>query len=165
MFHDSRLTIHELPVSIATGNRDVEVMFIQDRNESRGFFVEVWRKYQAGEGLEPLERLLLGVMLEHPEYHALLADTDTALGAEYIPEGGLDNPFLHMGMHIALREQVGADRPAGITAVYRRLLSRYDDGHALEHAMMECLGEALWSAQRRELPPDETAYMDCLKKL
>jgi hypothetical protein len=140
-------------------------MFIQGRNENRRYFVEVWRKYREGEGLEPLEQLVLGVALAHPEYHALLTDMDIALGAEYSPEGGVSNPFLHMGMHIAIREQVGADRPAGITALYRQLSKKYDNEHALEHAMMECLGEALWSAQRRGLPPDEAAYLNCLKKL
>jgi len=30
---------------------------------------------------------------------------------------------------------------------------------------MECLGEALWSAQRNGQEPDMGAYLDCLKKL
>ncbi|MGB5328985.1 MAG: DUF1841 family protein, partial [Gammaproteobacteria bacterium] len=34
-----------------------------------------------------------------------------------------------------------------------------------EHAMMECLGQTLWTAQRNNQPPDEAAYLDCLKKL
>ncbi len=28
---------------------------------------------------------------------------------------------------------------------------------------MECLGEALWLAQRNQTMPDETKYLDCLK--
>jgi hypothetical protein len=31
--------------------------------------------------------------------------------------------------------------------------------------MMECLGLALWEAQRRNRAPDEQAYLECLKKL
>jgi hypothetical protein len=29
--------------------------------------------------------------------------------------------------------------------------------------MMECLGEALWRAQRDNRLPDEVAYLECLK--
>jgi hypothetical protein len=31
--------------------------------------------------------------------------------------------------------------------------------------MIECLGEALWLAQRTGLPPDEAAYLDALRRL
>jgi len=140
-------------------------MLIQDRNESRRFYIGAWHKYRAGEALEPLERQLLGVILEHPEYHPQLEDAEAALAAEYTPESGQSNPFLHMGMHLALREQVGTDRPAGIAVLYRKLLQKYENEHALEHAMLECLGEALWTAQRNGLPPDEAAYLECLKRL
>jgi len=44
-------------------------------------------------------------------------------------------------------------------------LQKYENEHALEHAMLECLGEALWTAQRNGLPPDEAAYLECLKRL
>lgn len=138
---------------------------MQDRNEARRFFIETWRKYRAEEALQPLERQLLAVILEHPEYHPRLEDAEAALAAEYTPEGGQSNPFLHMGMHLALREQVGTDRPAGIAALYQRLLRKYASEHALEHAMLERLGEALWTAQRNGLPPDEAAYLESLKRL
>jgi hypothetical protein len=140
-------------------------MVIGNREESRRFFVQVWRKYQEGEALEPLERILLEVILEHPEYHAELDNEEHALGADYTPDAGVTNPFLHMGMHIAIREQIGSDRPAGISELYQRLLARYGDHHELEHAMMECLGEALWEAQRTNQVPDEAAYLECLKRL
>jgi hypothetical protein len=31
--------------------------------------------------------------------------------------------------------------------------------------MMECLGQALWNAQRSNQMPDEAIYLDCLQKL
>jgi hypothetical protein len=31
--------------------------------------------------------------------------------------------------------------------------------------MMECLGQALWEAQRKGQAPDEAAYLECLKAL
>ena len=69
-----------------------------------------------------------------------------------------------MGMHIALREQAGADRPAGIEAVYQQLVAG-KGRHEAEHAMMECLWETLWKAQRDNREPDESDYLECLKKL
>jgi hypothetical protein len=31
--------------------------------------------------------------------------------------------------------------------------------------MIECLGEALWHSQRTGRPPDETAYLEALRRL
>jgi hypothetical protein len=77
----------------------------------------------------------------------------------------MENPFLHMGMHIAIQEQINADRPPGSTSCYRSLLGKHPDEHKLQHRMMECLGRALWQAQRDRTMPDEAAYLECLRKL
>ena len=142
-------------------------MFFQDRDAGRRFFFKVWHNYREANGrLEPLEQLVLGVILDHPEYHQYLENEEGAVTAEFTPESGQTNPFLHMGMHIAIKEQVGSDRPEGIKVLYQALLkSRWPDAHELEHNMMECLGEILWQAQRNDALPDEHAYMECLKRL
>jgi len=72
------------------------------------------------------------------------------------------NPFLHMGMHITIIEQITGDRPAGIRAVYDGLRGRFADTHALEHAMMQCLAESLLEARERNRPPDEQRYLACV---
>ena len=41
---------------------------------------------------------------------------NTPLDRDYTPEGGQANPFLHMGLHLGIREQVATDRPAGLPA-------------------------------------------------
>jgi len=136
----------------------------QSREEVRRIYLDVWHKMQQGLVLEPMEALIADVIESHPEYHSLLQDDAETLQQDFTPEQGLTNPFLHMGMHIALREQAGADRPAGVKNVYQKLIS--DQGqHAAEHAMMECLGQVMWAAQRSNQAPDEAAYLDCLKKL
>ncbi len=140
-------------------------MFTQDRDQLRRFYLQSWEKARNGQPLEPLEREVVAVIEAHPEYHALLARGEAALGGEYPPELGQTNPFLHMGLHLALREQVGLDRPAGVRAVHTRLRLALGDAHAAEHAMMECLAEALWQAQREGRPPDEAAYLRCLQAL
>lgn len=140
-------------------------MLVRDRDEARRVFLRAWRKHGAGEPLEPLEAVIVGVIERHPDYHALLADHDAALGAEFSPHAGVENPFLHMGMHVAIHEQLATDRPAGVRALYRRALARFPDPHALEHRMMDCLGETLWRARRDGTPPDAGAYLECLRRL
>ncbi|QKT04939.1 DUF1841 family protein [Ectothiorhodospiraceae bacterium 2226] len=140
-------------------------MFGQDRDSLRRHFFQAWDKARTGQPLEPLERLIAEVVGEHPEYHALLADEDAGLARDYTPEGGQSNPFLHMGMHIALREQMAAGQPPGVREAFQDLVRRTGDAHAAEHHAMECLGETLWTAQRTGTAPDERAYLACLKRL
>lgn len=141
-------------------------MSIRDRDTGRRFFIEVWQKYNEAVELEPLEQLVLGVILGHPEYHQYLHDEEIATNLEFAPESGKTNPFLHMGMHIAIKEQVQSDRPVGIRELYQSLNEkRFQDQHPLEHEMMECLGEMLWQAQRNKMMPDENAYLECIRKI
>jgi hypothetical protein len=137
----------------------------QDRSGLRRHYLEAWRKYRAGTPLEPLEHQLVTVIEQHPEYHTLFESDPQALRRDYTPESGQSNPFLHMGLHLAIREQVATDRPHGIAAVHRDLSHRMGDVHEAEHRMLEKLGEALWSSQRNGLPPDEGAYLESLRRL
>jgi len=136
----------------------------QSRDEVRQVYLGVWHKIQQQLVLEPMEALIADIIEIHPEYHALLAASGDIKQQEFTPEQGQTNPFLHMGMHITLREQAGTDRPAGIRAIHQKLVSK-NGAHEAEHAMMECLGQTLWNAQRNNQPPDEDAYLDCLRKL
>ncbi len=139
-------------------------MMFQSRDEVRQVYLNVWHKMQQQQLLEPMEALIADVIESHPEYHAWFAEDAEIKQQEFTPEQGQTNPFLHMGMHIALREQAGTDRPAGIKSIYQRLTA-VKGQHQAEHAMMECLGQALWSAQRNAQAADEANYLDCLKKL
>jgi len=140
-------------------------MFANDREGLRRQYLEAWRKQQAGELLSPLEAMIAEVAAMHPEYHALLYAGEAALGQDFAVAQGESNPFLHMGMHIAIREQLSTDRPAGIVEAIGALLSRRQDAHAVEHQVMECLGQALWEAQRTGRAPDESAYLRCVQGL
>ncbi len=134
-------------------------MFGNDRNSLRRYYYTVWEKANTGQALEPLERLIAGIISDHPEYQPMLVDAEAALHRDYLPEMGQTNPFLHLGMHIAIHEQLGSDRPAGILGVYQQLCRKAGDSHAAEHQMMDCLGETLWEAQRNGREPDEQAYL------
>jgi hypothetical protein len=141
------------------------MLFSQDRDQLRRFYIESWRKARQRLPMEPQEHAVAQVVAEHPEYHALLENPERTLGREYLPEQGETNPFLHMGMHLAIREQVTTNRPTGIRPVHRRLTRALGNALDAEHLMMECLGEALWIAQRTGTPPDERLYLQRLDEL
>jgi hypothetical protein len=139
------------------------VIFGSDRNELRQMYVDAWRKSCAGEILSPLESQIAQVIQDHPEYQtAMTADT---LEESYSPEGGKTNPFLHMGLHLAVREQVATNRPQGIAEVFAQLLAKTGDRLAAEHQALDCLAEALWTAQNNNTAPDEQAYLESLVRL
>lgn len=137
----------------------------QSRDQLRRFYIEAWRKQRAGLPMEPLEAQIADVIALHPEYHALLEAGPDALDRDYMPEGGQANPFLHMGLHLAVREQVATDRPAGIRSAYAAAARRAASEHDAAHQVIECLAESLWEAQRAGLPPDENAYLRRVRRL
>ena len=139
------------------------MIFGQDRNELRRMYVETWRKAENDEPLSPLEAQIAQVIRDHPEYQALM--NDASLEASFTPEGGQTNPFLHMGLHLAIREQVATNRPEGIHLIFNKLLTKSQNMHEVEHRMLECLAETLWEAQGNNAMPNETAYLERLKAL
>jgi hypothetical protein len=141
------------------------MLFGTERNRMRQLFLDAWRKQQQALPMEPLERMIADIELAHPEYHALLAEPEQALEKDFPPEAGESNPFLHMAMHISLREQIGTDRPRGIGGLHQRLTRRLGDVHEAEHRLMECLARMLWEAQVNQRLPDEQAYLECARRL
>lgn len=136
----------------------------QGRSALRRMYRQAWRKHRDSLPVEPVEDQIIRVMLLHPEYVTALESEET-LDRDYTPEDGQSNPFLHMGLHLAIREQVATNRPAGIAEVHGKLVRALGDAHEAEHAMIECLGEALWQAQRSGRAPDEAAYLAALRRI
>ena len=139
------------------------MIFGQDRDELRKMYADAWAKRCRDLPLSPLETQIADVIEMHPEYHADVSGD--SLDRDYLPDGGQTNPFLHMGLHLGIREQVATDRPAGIASVYKATAARTGDRHAAEHQMIECLAETLWEAQNENRPPDEKKYLERLRQL
>ncbi len=140
-------------------------MYGNDRDSVRRVFFRAWSKRDGKQPLEPIEQLIVSIIEQHPEYQAMLEQSEDAITTDYGVENGQTNPFLHMGMHISIAEQLQTDTPGGIRALYEELARRSGDPHATEHRMMECLGQVLWQAQRDATEPDQQAYLRCLRKL
>lgn len=104
-------------------------------------------------------------MEQHPEYHALLVDSEQAISQDYTPERGETNPFLHLSMHLSISEQISIDQPPGIRHIATMLSQKLDSEHEAQHRIMECLGQVLWESQRDggQLSPEK--YLLALKQL
>ena len=138
-------------------------MFNPSRDQARQFLIDAWDKRRQRLPATPMETLAADLVDLHPEYHELLEAPD-ALTREWTPEDGETNPFLHLSMHLSISEQISIDQPAGVKTRYAALAARLGDEHAAQHAVMDCLAEMIWRAQRDNQPPDGAAYLLCLEK-
>jgi hypothetical protein len=145
-------------------------MFNPSRDEARRFLIDAWAKYRAREPasarepLSALERIAAELIALHPEYHAILEAPERNLDRDWRPEEGETNPYLHLSLHLAVAEQLGIDQPPGIRAEFERIRLARGDEHAALHALLECLAEVVWTAQRQDAPPDAKLYLACLER-
>lgn len=132
-------------------------MYTNNRDAYRQLFFTTWQKYLKKSPLIGTERQLIDIILAHPQFQRLL-DTQYQ-DQEFALE---ENPFLHMSLHLAIREQIATDRPSGVVKIYEALLQTGAAMHEVEHKMMQCLAEMMWQAQQTGMAGDEGEY---LKKL
>lgn len=135
-------------------------MWSNDRAAMRQVFYTAWQHYRDQKPLVGVEALIVEALVAHPEYHALFAQEPRAGDPE--PSA---NPFLHLGLHIALAEQISTDRPPGVLDEWRRLEERIKDPHRARHLMMERLEETLREAQQQGRMPDGASYIARLREL
>jgi hypothetical protein len=134
-------------------------LFNPTRDQVRQFFFDSWAKFKAKQSLTELEAIALEVMQMHPEYHHVLDAPERYIDQAYFPEMGETNPFLHMSLHLSILEQISIDQPIGIKRSYQVLQQKLTDTHLAQHALMECLAETIWQAQRSQTAPDSQAYL------
>jgi len=140
-------------------------LFNPTREEVRRFFCDTWKKKTEDHILTPMEMIASDWMVQHPEYHALLSDPEGAVAQDYTPERGETNPFLHLSMHLSISEQISIDQPPGIKAIAEKLAKKLGSEHEAQHAMMECLGQVMWEAQREGQALSPEKYLEALQKL
>ena len=139
-------------------------LFNPSRDEVREFFFNTWSQLKAQKPLTDLEKIALGVINMHPEYQAILDAPAQYKSQEYFPEFGETNPFLHMSLHLSILEQVSINQPTGIADIYQRLKLKYQDEHDAQHTILECLGEAIWQAQRNNTALDANFYVQLMQQ-
>ena len=135
------------------------MVFGQSTQDTRPLFFSSWQKYKKNLPLTALEQQIVNAILDHPDYQPLFEQS--MHGGEQRPE----NPFLHLGLHLAIRDQVALNKPSGIAAIYNTLYRQHNDHHHVEHLMIEPLAACLWASQREKRLPDDTAYLMACKEL
>jgi Domain of unknown function (DUF1841) len=136
-----------------------------DRDAMRSAWRAAWERHLKRLPLAPLQAQMVEVIALHPEYHEQLSENPgLAARVKEDPEA-TGHAFLHLGLHLALREQLATDRPQGIAQIHRRLSAGQREVHQAEHRMMGALEQALWEAQRAGRMPDEAHYLEALRRL
>lgn len=143
-------------------------LFNPSRDEVREFFFNTWAQFSAQKPLSDLEKIALGIMHMHPEYHAILNAPQQFMHQEYFPEFGETNPFLHMSLHLSIAEQISINQPIGIKDIDEKLKLKYQSEHDFEHKaqhdILECLGESIWQAQRNNTALDANYYVQLMQQ-
>jgi len=139
-------------------------LFNPSRDEVRQFFFDAWAKFKQQSVLTDLEKMAVGIMHMHPEYHTILDHPEQYLEQAYYPEMGETNPFLHMSLHLSIQEQISINQPIGITQAYGKLCTRFQQEHEAQHVLLECLAETIWLAQRNQTGLDATHYLGLIEQ-
>jgi hypothetical protein len=134
---------------------------MNERDQFRKIFFDSWKKYSTKIPLDDLETKIIEIILQHPEYHPLLSDEENFSEKNF----GDENPFLHLSLHLALREQIATDRPKGIREIFSQLIRKNNNKLEAEHSMIKILEEILWQAQQSGKLLGEEEYLEKLKGL
>jgi len=132
-------------------------------NALRRVYFDAWQKASQKQPLSEMELVIVDVIQRHPEYHILFS---TQANFEAFTTTTLDhNPFFHLSLHVAIIEQVTADRPQGIKQIYNQLLKKYGDKNQVEHQMMKVLAQFLAKNFASQEANNDAIYLTKLKQL
>src|SRR5207248_7455781 len=64
------------------------ILFNPSQDDVRRFFCEAFRKQRANQILSPIEAMAADWINQHPEYHEVLGDVESALARDYSVDSG-----------------------------------------------------------------------------
>ena len=139
-------------------------MFSNDRSELRKFYKTSWIKHIKSETMTDLEKQVACIILEHPEYHDFFDKFDPKSDdPEFFAQIGDINPFLHLGLHLGIRDQIALNQPDGVRKIHSKLCEKLQNHHDAEHKMINILAEQMYLAQKNQSEFDTIEYMRQLK--
>jgi hypothetical protein len=131
----------------------------------RKVYFDAWQKEIQSLPLSPLEAIIVDIIKRHPEYQPIFSHQE-AFEDFQAEKFALDhNPFFHLALHVTVAEQVGADRPSGIRALYQQLLKKYQDQTITEHKIIECLARVLVDSFNQDTTSNEQVYLEAIRTL
>ena len=141
------------------------MLFSNERTDMRQMYFDAWQKQQELKPLDALEQQIVDVVKDHPEYHYIFNDTEKYLHYDFNSEVDPVNPFMHLSMHLAIRDQVNTNKPIGIRGVFANAATKQGDHLEVEHRFMEVLINELYSMQNAQNTFDEQRYLENLTKI
>lgn len=131
-------------------------------NAARKIFCGAWKKHLENKPLEPLEKQIVFLIEQHPEYHDFFSHPEkhTISNLSDINE----NPFLHISLHLSILEQLTLNQPNGIKDIYQELILKHKGSHNADHIMMQCLQEMMSEALAKGEEPSGERFLMLLKK-
>lgn len=137
-----------------------------DPSALRKIYFDAWQKHLKGMPLVPMELMIVDLIQHHPEYHPLFATPENYQMFEQEKFALDHNPFFHLGLHLAIKEQAMTDRPPGIRSLYQQLCARYGSELEAEHRILPCLTRLLTEQFNPADPQSNDAiYLDDIRKM
>lgn len=137
-----------------------------DPSKLRKVYFDAWQKHLNGALLMPMEAMIVDLIATHPEYHPLFAVQENFERYEQEKFALDHNPFFHLGLHLAIREQVMTDKPAGIRRLYQQLCARHGDAVAAEHQILPCLARLLTEQfNPLDQQSNDATYLEAIQKM
>lgn len=128
----------------------------------RSAWHQAWQTFRRQEPLSPLQQQMVSVIGHYPQWHAMLEQSPKRFEDHHWPDD--TNPFLTLGIHLALVEQIETDRPAGIRDLYHQLLAKYQDPTVTQQRMLDCLFHWLQDARRQGPLASPEDYLRALRE-
>ena len=141
-----------------------------NRQQMLEVYCTAWHKNKTNQQLTSLEKQVVSLIAEHPEYHDLFELPVPELEKKLSDWPLEENPFMHLSLHMSLREQIQINQPAGIRDCYKKLTDKTKSHHETEHQMFPALVETIFEQQHLEPTPDNVKklnkiYLDKLNSL
>lgn len=140
------------------------MLYGDKREDYRKRFFDAWRKHKNNELLEPMEKRILQIILQHKEYINIFDDPEKNMDKDFFSELGETNPFFHMSLHLTILDQLAINQPKEIRNLYKQCIERFGDTHEAEHCLMHSLAIALHDLHYNTTPFDEKKYLNRIKK-
>lgn len=139
---------------------------LSDPSALRKIYFDAWQKHLSNQVLTPMESIIAHLIQIHPEYHPLFATVENYQAYEQEKFVLDHNPFFHLGLHIAIKEQAMTDRPAGIRSLYQQLCARYGNENEAEHKIIPILTALLTEQfKQSDHQTNEAAYLNAIRKI
>lgn len=140
-------------------------MILENAEQSRQIYYDIWDKYQTKQPLEAFEQQLIAIMLQHPEYHFIFEQREKYLSYKFSAKANEINPFFHFALHQVLDDQLTTDRPPGILSIFQQYVNAYhNDTHTAQHAIIEVLFNHMYDTMCANKAFNPKQYLQDLKQ-